>query len=325
MNNPSSLYPIKFIPILKEKIWGGKKLVNYFHKQGEGYIGESWEISGVEGNISMVQNGALKGKSLDQLIEKYKGKLVGEKVYAEFGNTFPLLFKLIDAQQDLSVQLHPNDNLAKERHNSFGKTEMWYILETEEEARLILGFNQEMDEDCYVKYLSENKLPEILHSENVKSGDTFFIEPGTVHAIGAGVLLAEIQQTSDITYRIYDWDRPNIGGKMRELHTNLALLAINFQKPKGKLDYSEINNTPFLICSSPYFETNKFILSKNKKRELSHIDSFVVYMCIAGESIIKTEGFSEKIKKGETILVPAEIRKVNFITENATFLEVYIP
>lgn len=324
MNLDPSLYPIKFKPILKEKVWGGSKLSKVFHKQSDGIIGESWEISGVEGNVSVVQNGSLMGKTLFQLIDKYKEKLVGEMVYKNFGNTFPLLFKFIDAREDLSVQLHPDDKLAKERHNSFGKTEMWYILETEKTARLILGFNQEMDEEKYLYYLSENKLSEILHSEKVNKGDSFFITPGTVHAIGAGVMLAEIQQTSDITYRIYDWDRPGIDGNLRELHTDLALQAINFKKTKSKLIFSDKENSTIQICSTPYFNTNKIILTKDIERDHLNNDSFVVYMCLDGEAILKTEGFSLDIIKGDTILIPAVEKKVKFITNSATFLEVYI-
>lgn len=235
----STLYPLKFEPILKEKVWGGNKLNTLFQKEAIGEIGESWEISGVNENVSVVSNGSLKGKSLNWLLEVYKHKLVGRKVYRHFGNTFPLLFKLIDACEDLSVQVHPDDFLAKKRHNSFGKTEMWYILDVEKEGRLILGFNEKMSQKKYLKALSENRITEILKSEPVKKGDAFILKPGTVHAIGAGVLLAEIQQTSDITYRIYDWERPDTNGQMRQLHTDLALDAIDFNSSKTKLEFSE--------------------------------------------------------------------------------------
>jgi mannose-6-phosphate isomerase len=319
------LYPLKFEPILQEKVWGGNKLSTYFNKEGNGNIGESWELSGVRGFVSVVENGELKGKDLNQLIETYGVELMGEKVIESFGSTFPLLFKFIDAREDLSVQLHPDDALAKERHDSFGKTEMWYILDAEQDARLLLGFNTSMDEETYIRHLSEKRIPEIIHSEKITKGDSFFIAPGTVHAIGAGVMLAEIQQTSDITYRIYDWDRMGLDGRERELHTDLALKAINYKETDTRLVYDKIDNTPNLICRSPYFETNQLQLSKKFRRDLSEIDSFVVYMCVEGQGTFHLGYDSVTVKKGETILIPAltEILEIN--TQSATFLEVFIP
>jgi mannose-6-phosphate isomerase len=313
------------VPILKEKVWGGNKLSGLYGKDSQRNTGESWEISCVEGNISTVANGWLKGKSLQDLIKEFKSQLVGTRVYNSFGNNFPLLFKFIDAQDDLSVQLHPNDQLAKKYHNSFGKTEMWYIMQAEKDARIILGFQTEMNEAKYLQKLSENKITDILHSENVTAGDAFLIEPGTVHAIGAGVVLAEIQQTSDVTYRIYDWDRPGIDGKLRELHLDLALKAINYNTSNAKLDYKSVKNMAIPLCSSAYFETNKLLLTKDIKRDLSSLDSFVVYMCIDGNALIETSKASEEIKKGESLLIPASITNLTVRTSSATILEVYIP
>lgn len=236
-----------------------------------------------------------------------------------------MLFKFIDAAQDLSVQLHPDDFLAKERHNSFGKTEMWYVMQADPNARLILGFISEIDKNTYFEKLSENKITEILHSEAVKKGDSFVIYPGTVHAIGAGVVLAEIQQTSDITYRIYDWDRPGIDGKLRELHTEMALAAIDFNESKTRLDHPEKENTSVPLCHTAYFATNKLQLTNNIKRDLSALDSFVVYMCVDGQAIIETGGFSEAMQTGETILIPASIATIQIKATAATILEVYIP
>ena len=321
----SPLYPIKFEPILKQKVWGGDKLNKLFNKIAKGNIGESWEISGVEENVSKINNGPLKGKTLNWLLENYKEKLVGEKVYRDFGNKFPLLFKFIDAREDLSVQVHPDDILAKKRHNSFGKTEMWYILDVEKDGRLILGFSEEMNQQKYLKALSENRVTEILNSEPIKKGDAFILNPGTVHAIGAGILLAEIQQTSDITYRIYDWDRPDINGQMRQLHNDLALEAIDFSPSKAKMNYSEEENTPVAIGTTNFFTANKLILSKNLIRNLEEISSFTVYMCMEGTAVIETDDFSEEIKKGETVLIPVQLPEIKFITNSASFLEVYIP
>jgi len=319
------LYPIKFIPILKEKIWGGNKLNSLFNKKGSDKTGESWELSGVKGDISVIKNGALAGKTLNEVNHVFQDKLVGKKVYKMFQSTFPLLFKFIDASQDLSVQLHPNDFLAKKRHNSFGKTEMWYILESDENAKLIVGFKDKTDEELYKKKLKENQLSDILNSNSVKKGDAYFIKPGTVHAICAGVVLAEIQQTSDVTYRIYDYDRPDIDGGLRELHTELALKAIDFNISNAKLSYQEKENESTLICKSDYFTTHKLVLSKNIKRDLSKIDSFVVYMCVEGSGSIRVNNNSEEINKGETVLIPALATNITIKTNDATFLEVYIP
>ena len=318
-------YPIKFNPILKEKIWGGSKLKKLFGKKAKGNIGESWEISGVEKNVSIVSNGFLKGETISELILRFKEELLGKKVYQTYGNTFPLLFKFIDADKDLSVQLHPNDELAKMRHNSFGKTEMWYILEAENDGKLVVGFTNGINKKLYQKHLNNHTLSKILKTEKVKKGDTFLIKTGTVHAIGAGVVLAEIQQSSDITYRIYDYNRLGIDGKLRELHTHLALEAINFKNENSKLFYQEKKNVPFKICKTNYFQTNKLILNQPIKRDLKNIDSFVVYMCVEGSGNVYLNGNSECIKKGETILIPAISTLVEIKTTSATFLEIYIP
>lgn len=321
MDNKSAFYPLKFYPQLKEKVWGGNKLATLLGKNADGKIGESWELSGVKGNISIVSNGSLKGENLNTLIEKFGEKLIGRKVIAAYGNEFPLLFKFIDAKEDLSVQLHPDDAIAKRRHNSFGKTEMWYIQQADENARLILGFNQQMDKKSYLKALSEGTITQVLHSEKVTKGDTFFISPGTVHAIGGGILLAEIQQTSDITYRIYDWDRPDVDGSMRELHTDLALDVISFEDSNAKIEYAVTENEPVLLSKSPYFVTNLLKLSKPYQKDSSKLDSFVVYMCTEGEAII----CGEQIKTGETLLIPAFFEQIEIITSGVTLLEVYVP
>ena len=326
MKEPTpKLYPLKFDPIFKKKVWGGDKLNLILNKKEKGNIGESWEISDVDDNISVVSNGALKGRNIEWLISTYKEALVGEEVYREFGDKFPLLFKFIDAKEDLSVQVHPGDHLAKKRHNSFGKTEMWYVLDGEKDSRLILGFKDKISSDEYMKALSENKIVDLLNSEKVQKGDAFIINTGTVHAIGAGVLLAEIQQTSDITYRIYDWDRPDTDGNMRELHTGLAMDAIDFSPSKSKLKYKVQINLPVRIGKTPFFEVNKLTLSKPFNRSLSSIPSFKVYMCLEGQADIECEGFYGQIEKGETILVPAQINEITFNTSSASFLEVYIP
>ena len=308
-----------------QKVWGGNRLVANYGKTGDGTIGESWEVSGVKGNISLVANGKLAGRPLTHLITSYGPELVGNAVYESYGNKFPLLIKFIDAEQDLSVQLHPDDEVAGKRHNSFGKTEMWYILDAEEDARLILGFNQPIDKENYKEHLSEGTITEILGEAPVRRGDAFYIAPGTVHAIGAGIVLAEIQQTSDITYRIYDWDRPGMDGKMRELHTQEALDVIDFSSSEAALEYETIDNSSSIVCNSPYFKTSVLKLSRAIQKQTKEIDSFIIYMCVEGEVSVKAMGHSEKIIKGDTLLVPACAEAIEFDTEDATLLEVCVP
>lgn len=320
-----SLYPLKFEPILKEKVWGGDKLQTLFNKNGGDNIGESWELSGVSGDVSVISNGDFKGKSLNWLLETYKENLVGERIFKQFGTTFPLLFKFIDARETLSVQVHPDDRLAKERHNSFGKTEMWYIMEAEEDAALILGFNKKISSEEYAQLLSEKKLASVLNNEIVQRGDAFILTPGIVHAIGAGIVLAEIQQTSDITYRIYDWDRPDKNGKLRKLHVEETLNAINFESQSPRIEYEEKMNVPVQIGKTNYFAVQKLSLSKPIEKKLDFSDSFKVYMCVEGKLTLVSEGVEVPMETGETVLIPATLENVKFNTHSATLLEVYIP
>lgn len=319
------LYPIKFTPILKDKIWGGQKLKTLLNKTSDlPNIGESWEISDVEGDTSVVANGALKGQTLKQIQETYKEDLIGLQNYRVFGNKFPLLIKFIDAKQDLSIQLHPNDELAAKRHNSFGKTEMWYVMQADEGSNLIVGFNQKMDAETYLSHLENKTLTEILNFDKVKVGDTYFIEVGRVHAIGAGVVVAEIQQTSDITYRVYDWDRVDDEGNERELHNDLAIDAINFEMEDNfRVSYEKAKNQSNKMVSCPYFTTSYLDVDSTLKKENNH-DSFLIYMCVEGEAQITTDSAIETIKKGETILLPAAVKNYEITSENAKLLEVYV-
>jgi len=318
-------YPIKFQPILKDKIWGGDKLVNKLNKKSNlKDIGESWEISDVKGDVSVVENGSLKGKSLKELLETYTSDLLGKNNFANFGTNFPLLIKFIDAKQDLSVQVHPNDALSKKRHNSFGKTEMWYIMQADPGSRLILGFNKTITAEDYVKLLEEKKIMSVLNDVPVTKGDAFFIETGTVHAIGAGIVLAEIQQTSDITYRIYDFDRVDDAGNERELHTELAIDALNFSdKIDNKRNYSSTKNELNNIVECEYFKTNFIPVEEVLELDYSVKDSFVIFMCVEGNATISVDGTSEMINFGETVLVPATAKNVT-IKGNCNLLEVTV-
>ncbi|RKS53854.1 mannose-6-phosphate isomerase type 1 [Gillisia mitskevichiae] len=325
MNN--ELYLLKFDPILKEKIWGGSKLNSLFNKKTKSNkTGESWEISDHEDDISIVSNGPLKGKSLQYLLKEYKEELVGKEVFKNFGIKFPLLIKYIDAAENLSIQLHPNDKIAKEKHNSFGKTEMWYIMQADKDAELILGFKEPISKAKYVELVEQNKLPDSLNKVKVKVGDAFIIPPGLVHAIGKGVVLAEIQQTSDVTYRIYDWDRKSETGEKRELHTALALEAIDLSSEDGhKIDYTIQSNTTSKIIATNYFKTNIIAVDGEINEDYSEKDCFIILMGIEGESIISLEnGNSEILKPGETLLIPASKPNIKINSSGAKILEVSV-
>lgn len=326
MNN---LYPLKFNPILHEKVWGGSRLNKILNKgqNGQNQLGESWEISGIEGQVSIVANGFLEGNTLEELIEIYMGDLVGDSVYENFGTNFPLLIKFIDANDYLSVQVHPDDELAEERHQCPGKTEMWYIMEAEKDASLIVGFNQQMTKEKYLEAFNAGKIKEILNSEKAEKGDVFFMPAGRIHATGPGILFAEIQQSSDITYRIYDWDRVGLDGKARGLHIEEALDAIDFSSIKEyKTSYQHNSNQSNKVVKSEYFTTNIILLDSLLEKDYYTIDSFVIY--IITEGIIELSWESEEkmiLKKGDTVLIPSEI---NLITlnpiEKSTILEVYM-
>lgn len=325
----SGLYPLKFTPFYHEKIWGGNRLKTTLEKD-YGKLqncGESWELSSVEGHISVVSNGFLKGNDINELIEIYMGDLVGDKIYEKFGDEFPLLIKFIDAQQDLSIQVHPNDELSKKRHNAYGKTEMWYVIEADKHALINSGFNQEVTKEKYLDYFESGKLTDLLCFEEVEKGDVFFIPAGRVHAIGKGILLAEIQQTSDVTYRIFDYNRKDDNGAERELHADLAIDAIDYSfLNKYKTHYKVEQNKSSEIVSCKYFTTNILDFKTEIEKDYFELDSFVIYITLEGEFEIKTEGNSELIKKGEIVLIPASLVSLQLKPQSAEVkvLEVYI-
>jgi mannose-6-phosphate isomerase len=317
------LYPLQFEPILKERIWGGEKLKTVLDKPIASKItGESWELSTVEGDVSIVANGELKGKSLTEIINDSPNELLGTTVHKRFGKQFPLLFKYLDAREDLSIQVHPNDELAKKRHNSFGKTEMWYIMQADEDARIIVGFKEKSNSNEYLENLKNKTLVSILDDVKVKEGDVFFLETGTVHAIGAGLVVAEIQQTSDITYRLYDFDRVDAQGNTRELHVDLALEAINYNKVDTYRAYDKKTNHSNTIVDCPYFTTN-FIPLEGVEAVTKSGASFTVYMCVDGKFELEYNDIIFKYKKGDTILIPAAMT-VFVLNGKASILEIYI-
>lgn len=317
------LYPLQFEPILKDRIWGGTKLKTYLNKPIASEItGESWEISTVENDVSIIANGVFKGKSLNELINDFPEQVLGTKVFEQFGKQFPLLFKYLDAREDLSIQVHPNDELAAKRHNSFGKTEMWYVMQADDEARLIVGFKEKSSSEEYIKHLENKTLLSILDTKKVKKGDVFFLETGTVHAIGAGTVIAEIQQTSDITYRLYDFDRVDANGNTRELHVDLALEAINYDKVEAQKEYLKIENTSNEVVDCSYFTTNFIPLNGNLNVNKNQ-NSFTVYMCVDGdfELILNEEKYN--YKKGDTVLIPASLTDFQ-LSGKGSLLEIYI-
>jgi mannose-6-phosphate isomerase len=324
----NELYPLKFTPILKDKIWGGKKLKTILNKKkASSNCGESWEISGVDGNISVVSDGFLAGNDLSELIEIYMGDLTGDKVFEKFGQQFPLLIKFIDAAEMLSIQVHPGDTMAFERHKSFGKTEMWYIIQAEEGSKLISGFRSSLDKTAYSKLLDAGRLETVLNYEEANQKGVFFIPAGRVHAIGAGILLAEIQQTSDVTYRIYDFNRTDSDGNLRDLHTAEALDAIDFTVHDSyKTNYPRIANKTVNAVDCSYFTTNIMNFDKPVAKDFHLIDSFIIYMCTEGGcKILYGDGESVIFKKGETVLIPAVLKNVVLEPEGtSTLLEVYL-
>ena len=327
MTTYSNLYPLKFRPILKSIIWGGSDITKFknINPQQEG-IGESWEISGVPGDISIIENGHFAGTSLQTLLSEKREQLVGSDVYHKFGNKFPLLIKFIDAQDNLSIQVHPDDKLAGERHNSFGKTEMWYVVKAAPEAFLYTGFEKQITPEEYEKSIEDNSFTDSLKKHMVKEGDVFFLPAGRVHAIGAGCFIAEIQQTSNITYRIYDYNRKDAQGNSRELHTELAKDAIDFKiYDTYKTEYKKELNKPVELVTCPYFTTNLLELSESINRDYKEKDSFVIYMCIEGGANIEdNKGNKLTVVQGETILIPAETKSVTVVpNNNCKLLEVF--
>jgi mannose-6-phosphate isomerase len=322
------LYPLKFNPVYSYRIWGGEKLKTVLNKDyNEDLIGESWEISDVEDNETRVSDGALKGKTLRELTDLYQADFVGDKVYKKFGNEFPLLIKFIDAKTPLSIQVHPSNELAKERHNSFGKNEMWYIMQADKDAEIIVGFSKEVLKEEYVEHVNNSTVEDILNIEKVNEGDTFYIPTGRVHAIGAGVLLAEIQQTSNITYRIYDYNRVDAKtGETRELHTALAVDAIDYNfYDTYKTEYKAELNKSSKLVHSPYFKTNIVEIEGEMNMDYSNLDSFVIYMCVEGSLQLECLNKTYTLNKGESILLPAAINQVRLIaSQRSRILEASI-
>lgn len=324
------MYPLKFEPILKQTLWGGDKIIPFKHlDENLSNVGESWEISAVEGSESIVANGVDKGRTLPEIVRKYKEELVGEANYARFGDKFPLLIKFIDAKLDLSIQVHPGDELAKKRHNSFGKNEMWYVIDADKGAKLISGFAEQIAPKDYKGKVHDGTFADVLQTCAIQPGDVFYVPAGRVHGIGAGAFVAEIQQTSDITYRIFDYNRKDKDGKSRELHTAQAMDAINFADVQDdfRTEYEHVANEPVEMVASPYFTTSVYDMTEEITCDYSELDSFVIFICVEGACRLIDDSQNEiTLCAGETILLPAAIQEVTIVPEEegVKLLETYV-
>ncbi len=313
------MYPLKFRPILKSVVWGGEKIAPFKEITTDQHnIGESWELSGVKGNESVVANGEYAGRTITELVQEFKGRLIGQKNYERTGDEFPLLIKFIDAKQDLSIQVHPDDELAAKRHNgSKGKTEMWYVVAADKDAHLMSGLTQKITPDEYEQRVNNHTITDVLHDYKVAPGDVFFLPAGRIHSIGSGSFIAEIQQTSDITYRIYDFGRLGLDGKPRELHTELAKAAIDYTVyPDYRTEYRKEKNLENVLVDCSYFTTSLYDLDREVTKDLSGLDSFLVVICIEGKGSLKdAEGNKVTLHQGETVLIPADCKGVAFIPD----------
>lgn len=312
------LYPLKFNPILKERVWGGSDIIKKMGKESLSNkpIGESWELSGIEDDISLVSNGFLEGNDLNDLVEIYLGDLVGDSIYDRYGDEFPLLIKILDIQQNLSLQVHPDDQIAMERHNSYGKTECWYIIEAEPTAKIYLGLNRELTPKELFDKCGDGSIIDALNVITPIKGDIIYIKPGTLHAATGGILVAEIQQVSDVTYRVYDWGRENSPETAREMHLDLAIDCI---------DYDILEPSKVVLkegsADNPYFKIKRVNIESSYRAESHLFGSFIIYFCIEGEGIINGGGLKQTLKKGEVILVPAYMGEY-FFEGNCSLLEI---
>jgi len=315
----------KFEPLLKQTLWGGEKITAFKHLDSTlENVGESWEISGVKDNETIVANGTEKGKSLNQLVREQKGALVGQENYERFGDEFPLLIKFIDARQDLSIQVHPTDEIAHRQGKSRGKTEMWVALESDKGAQLYNGLKQQITPEQYKEMVENDTITDALARYEVSEGDVFFIPAGRIHAIGAGCFVAEIQQTSDVTYRIYDFKRKDKNGNYRELHTKEAAESIDYTVlPNYRTEYQLEKNVPQQVVQCPYFTTAIYDLDEPMMLDYSELDSFVILIGLKGEGTLTADGKTVSLNAGETVLIPATAKEIK-VEGTVKFLETYV-
>lgn len=318
--------PLKFNALLKSTLWGGDKIIPFKNLDiQQENVGESWEISGVKGNETIVADGPYAGKKLNELVEELKGKLVGEDNYQRFGNEFPLLIKFIDARQDLSIQVHPTDEIAKMQGKERGKTEMWYLMDSDKDATLLCGLKKKITPEEYAQMVENDTIVDAIDRYEVKEGDCFFLPAGRIHAIGTGCFLAEIQQTSDVTYRIYDFKRKDKDGNYRQLHTKEAAECINYNVESNyRTDYTPVKNQGVSLVQCPYFNTAVYDLDEPMTIDYSELDSFVILIGLKGNATITdNEGNTFTLQAGESVLVPATTETLK-VDGNIKFLETYV-
>ncbi len=320
------LYPLKFQPLPKEKIWGGTRLNRVAnHQSGHPQIGETWDVAALDDNDSEVVNGFLAENTLSELLEVYMSDLVGDKVYSKHGNNFPLLVKLIDATDKLSVQVHPNDEMAQQNGERNGKTEMWYVLEADDNAEIILGFNKEVTKEELEQRLQDQTFSEVLNYQNIQKGDVIFIPAGTVHAIGKGCMILEIQQSSDTTFRLFDYNRLQDNGQPRKLHTKQAFEAIDYKNWEHNVMHSNGVDEIEELVDCDYFTCSLIRFNKAKQYDISDIDSMVLLSVVEGSVEIEHEEGKTTLQRGETTLVPAAVESLTILPDGeAKLLETYI-
>ena len=311
MNDQTLLYPLLFEPNLHTVVWGGERLRPYKGLEpSDEPIGESWEVSAVPSSTSIISNGVWQGRDLVSVIREQPEAILGRKVHEKYQGRLPLLVKFIDAKKDLSIQVHPNDEMAMREHGKMGKSEMWYVIKAEPGAHLYAGFSQEITVEEYQRRIADGSITEVLADHQVKAGDVFYLPAGRVHAICGGILLAEVQQSSDVTYRIFDYNRPGLDGKPRELHTALAAQALDFHVEQNyRTEYPEWSNRATQIIDTPYFDVRVMDISKPFHRDLRKYDSFIITMCIGGDCVIHVRSTGDDIwlKEGHSTLIPAAI------------------
>lgn len=322
-------YPLLFEPNLHTTIWGGRKLQPYKGLEPtDEPIGESWEVSAVPSSVSIVSNGIWKGRDLNSLIQEFPNEILGKAVNEKYQGKLPILVKFIDAERDLSIQVHPNDEMALREHGKMGKSEMWYVIDANADSHLYLGFNRNITLEEYYRRIKDGTITEVLADHKVKPGDVFYIPAGSVHALCGGVMVAEVQQSSDVTYRIFDYNRPGLDGKPRELHTELAAEALNFHVGNNRMDYHRKDNCAVKLIDFPDFSVSLMDLTMPIHRNMLSYDSFVITMCMDGDCVICERGAGEKtsLKKGSSVLIPASIADYDVIPVNgkSRLLEIYI-
>lgn len=318
--------PLKFNALLKSTIWGGGKIIPFKNiASAQENVGESWEISGVPGNETLARDGEYEGKSLNELVSLLKEKLVGADNYKRFGDEFPLLIKFIDAHQDLSIQVHPTDEIARRQGKERGKTEMWYLMDSDADATLLCGLKQKITPEEYAKMVENDTIVDAIARYGVKEGDCFFLPAGRIHAIGTGCFLAEIQQTSDVTYRIYDFKRKDKNGNYRQLHTKEAAECINYNVESDyQTHYLPVKNQGVQLVRCPYFSTAVYDLDETMTLDYSELDSFVILIGLKGEAkITDNEGNETSLRAGESLLVPATTKELK-VEGTVKFLETYV-